>query len=207
MKIVFAETYGFCYGVKRSMELANSQANRQEAVCTYGPLIHNDQVIEKLESIGIQRKESIQEILEDFDTVIIRSHGIPEADYRQFEKRGLEIIDATCPFVKKIHHSVQACYQNDRPVIIIGDAKHKEVIGINGWCGNQGWIIDQADQIDSLPEMESPCVVAQTTFSLKRFNDMMGLLQERYPDLRAYKTICAATEKAAKRLRRAGKVG
>lgn len=195
MRIVFAETYGFCYGVERSMELANSQADRQERVCTYGPLIHNDQVIQKLESIGIQRKESIQEILDHFDTVIIRSHGIAEAEYRQFEEGGMEIIDATCPFVKKIHHSVQTCFQNNRPVIIIGDAKHKEVIGINGWCGNQGLIVDRVDQIDDLPDLVSPCVVAQTTFSLKRFNEMLEVLKERYPDLRAYKTICAATEK------------
>lgn len=195
MRIVFAKTYGFCYGVKRSMDLANSQAGCQEAVCTYGPLIHNEQVIEKLEGIGIQKKEIIQEILDGYDKVIIRSHGISEAEYRKFEEHGMDIIDATCPFVKKIHHSVQTCYENGRPVIIIGDAQHKEVIGINGWCGNQGFIIDQVDQIVDLPEMESPCVVAQTTFSLERFNEMLELLKEKFPDLRAFRTICAATEK------------
>ncbi|BES65299.1 bifunctional 4-hydroxy-3-methylbut-2-enyl diphosphate reductase/30S ribosomal protein S1 [Gottschalkiaceae bacterium SANA] len=195
MKIKFATTYGFCFGVKRSMELADAETGAGKSVCTYGPLIHNEQVIKDLQSKGIERIESLNEILDSYERVIIRSHGISHAEYQQFIDSGLDVIDATCPFVKKIHQHVQTCHKQGQPVIIIGDAQHKEVIGINGWCENQGFIIDQEEQIDELPDLDHPCVVAQTTFSLTRFNSILKKLKSRFDPLQIHRTICAATEK------------
>ncbi len=195
MKIKFASTYGFCFGVKRSMELAEEEAGADVAVCTYGPLIHNDQVICDLHAKGIEKMDNIDDILSSYQRVIIRSHGISYEEYQRFVESDLDVIDATCPFVKKIHHHVQTCHKQGQPVIIIGDAQHKEVIGINGWCENQGYIIDREEQIDDLPDLDHPCVVAQTTFSLARFHSIIAALNKRFDPLQVHCTICAATEK------------
>ena len=128
MKIITAESAGFCFGVKRAMEIAFSCANTEETIFSLGPLIHNEQVVLRLKDSGIIPAESIDDI-PDGSKVIIRTHGIPKNDYETLKAKHAEIIDATCPFVKKIHKIVSDNHENGYNIVIAGDSAHPEVIG------------------------------------------------------------------------------
>ena len=138
MKILLAKNNGFCFGVRRAVEMALSLANPERPVYTYGSIIHNEDVVGELKEKNVHAVKTM-EGLESGDTLIIRAHGVPPEVYREAEARGLNLKDATCPFVKKIHRIVEKETAAGRRVLIAGEEKHPEVIGIRGWAGSWPW--------------------------------------------------------------------
>ncbi|MBQ2890562.1 MAG: 4-hydroxy-3-methylbut-2-enyl diphosphate reductase, partial [Clostridia bacterium] len=138
MQITIADNAGFCFGVDRAVRIAYDTAKdiTKNPVYTYGMIIHNNDVVKELEALGVKCAETIDEIPEE-STVIIRAHGISKSEYDQLKSINAEIIDATCPYVKKIHQVAQKESEKGQRIVIVGDKNHPEVKGINGWCGNE----------------------------------------------------------------------
>lgn len=199
MKVMRAKTAGFCFGVKRAVDTVYEQAAvcGKEKVYTYGPIIHNEQVVHDLESKGVTVLRTKQEL--DSLTagiVIIRSHGVEKAVYDKMTQKGLHIVDATCPFVKKIHNIVQKESSEGKCIVIIGDPKHPEVQGIRGWAGERTFVAQSKEECAALPieESEKVCVVAQTTFNYKKFQELVEIIREKSYDVSVLNTICNATK-------------
>ena len=170
MKVIVAKTAGFCFGVERAVEQVYEQIEKNDGIpiYTYGPIIHNEEVVKDLEEKGV-RVLSDEEGLEALDrgTVIIRSHGVGKAVYDRIKARGLSLVDATCPFVKKIHRIVEEQNSKGRRIIIIGDRDHPEVKGIEGWGDKRTLVVKDEKDMAGLPDFtgEKLCIVAQTTFN------------------------------------------
>lgn len=185
---------GFCFGVKQATnaaEKAISEKNRTGALYSCGPLIHNDIVTSDLEKRGLHIIDSIGEAARG-DTVIIRSHGEPERFYEEAERAGVTLIDATCPFVQRIHRLVQEAEQNGRNVIIVGDRNHPEVIATSGWC-RHARIVDSAEEARAVPE-DLLYIVAQTTIRKEHFDEIVETFRHCGKDILVENTICSATE-------------
>lgn len=191
MKVIISKDSGFCYGVKRAVRLVTSeQAKNIPCVC-YGNLINNKQVIERLGLTvvdHIQERESLEHA-----NFVVRSHGVPMDVYQKVKDMGIRIIDATCPFVSRIHRLVQEAHQAGRRVFIFGDPTHPEVIGTNGWCNNQATMIQKASDIPVYND--DCCVVLQTTFNLATWSQLLPIVYERLPNATIHHTICEATER------------
>ncbi len=191
MEIIIAQHAGFCFGVRRAIRAVYKNLTPSARVYTLGPIIHNPQVVEELRKKGVIIEEEFENL--DSGTVIIRSHGVPESVAAQIQAKGLHMVDATCPYVKRIHDLVRRFKQDGYPILIIGESAHPEVIGINGWCDNQGMIVYQDEDIERLPPLSKACVVVQTTITQEKSNDILEKLQKRIPKLRIFNTICRAT--------------
>lgn len=195
MKVLIAEHAGFCFGVEKAIEKVQEEIEsriKDEPVYSLGPIIHNHQVVALLEEKGLRIIDEIDEA-ED-GTVIIRSHGVPEATYRELESRGLRVVDTTCPFVKKIQRIVSDHHAKGYRIIIIGNRNHPEVVGINGWCDNQGHIVGDPLDLELVPKRTPLCVVAQTTMPVALFQSVVAQLSKRDQEIRWYNTICLATQ-------------
>ena len=197
MEVIVAKTAGFCFGVKRAVDTVYEQIeNASQPVYTFGPIIHNEQVVQDLEDKGVRVIETEEELQNLTDAVvIIRSHGVGPQIYRLLEERGLTVVDATCPFVKKIHRIVEE-QKKDRRVIIVGNRSHPEVIGIQGWGDERTLVVETAEELDNLPILpgEKLCVVAQTTFNYKKFQDLVEKFEKKGYDILVLNTICNATQ-------------
>ena len=211
MQVTVAKSAGFCFGVQRAVDTVYEQVEKGvRPIYTYGPIIHNEVVVQDLEEKGVQVLES-QEELEQLNegTVIIRSHGVGKEIYDQISAKGLNCVDATCPFVKKIHRTVEKESAAGRQIIIIGNDNHPEVEGIKGWCRHPALVIESAEQAEALnlPEGTKVCVVSQTTFNYKKFKDLVEILDKKRYDRIVVNTICNATEERQTEARQiAGKV-
>lgn len=190
-----AESAGFCFGVKRAIEMAYEAIGVEPKLYSYGQLIHNKTVTDDLASKGLEIVESLDGLTEG--TLLIRSHGVGKALYDEAEAKGLKILDGTCPFVKKIHNIVHDKLAEDLGIIIVGDGTHPEVIGINGWCENAAVILEdeEAAKTKEIPEKEKYAVVVQTTFRQAKFDKILEILQDRGVNMEVHNTICSATEK------------
>lgn len=193
-----AKTAGFCFGVKRAVEKVYEQVNMgKKNVYTFGPIIHNEEVVNDLSSKGVQVLED-KEILEKLEsgTVVIRSHGVSKDIYQLIEEKGLECVDATCPFVRKIHKIVAREGQNGRHIVIIGNASHPEVEGIKGWCEGSVTVISNKQEAEdfSLEENSKICIVSQTTFNYNKFQELVEIFSKKSYDRIVLNTICSATE-------------
>lgn len=204
MEVTVAKSAGFCFGVKRAVDTVYREIESGEKpVYTFGPIIHNEQVVEDLENRGVQVIHSEDE-LEGLSggTVVIRSHGVSRDVCEKIEARGMKIVDATCPFVKKIHRIVDEEGRKGRHVVIIGSADHPEVQGIMGWASGPVTVVHTAEEAESfVPENGKPIsIVAQTTFNYNKFKDLVEILcKKRYDNnvlniLNILNTICNATE-------------
>ena len=166
-------------------------------VYTFGPIIHNEEVVKDLEKKGvfvINTMEELDDITEG--TVIIRSHGVSSAVYEALQKKGVEIVDATCPFVLKIHNIVKQESANGKQIVIIGNEKHPEVEGIMGWSKTQVHVVDTAEKAQNLqldPQREV-CIVSQTTFNYNKFKELVEIISEKGYNIIIRNTICNATE-------------
>ena len=211
MQVTVAKSAGFCFGVQRAVDTVYEQVEKGvRPIYTYGPIIHNEVVVQDLEEKGVQVLES-QEDLEQLNEgiVIIRSHGVGKEIYDQINAKGLNCVDATCPFVKKIHRTVEKESAAGRQIIIIGNDNHPEVEGIKGWCRHPALVIESAEQAEALnlPEGTKVCVVSQTTFNYKKFKDLVEILDKKRYDRIVVNTICNATEERQTEARQiAGKV-
>ena len=203
MNVIVAKTAGFCFGVKRAVDKVYEQVlNSKEKIFTYGPIIHNEEVVNDLAKRGVQVINDENELTKlNQGTVIIRSHGVSEHIYNVIKEKGLKCVDATCPFVKKIHKIVRDESQKGNYIIIIGDKNHPEVQGIKGWCVNNDIsIIKSEDEARdfTLKEAKKVCIVSQTTFNYNKFKDLVEIIEKKGYDIITINTICSATEERQK---------
>lgn len=198
MKVILADYLGFCYGVKRAIRLARSSAPEQNGTaCTLGPIIHNPQMVERLAQEGVGLVNSIAE-LPDESTVIIRSHGVGPRIYHEIEERNLNIVDATCPHVRKAQMAANKLGKAGYMVVIIGEKQHPEVKSIFEWSGDRAVVIETEAEADALPYYNKMGVVAQTTFSGEKFCSIVNHLLVKSNDIRILRTICTATDQRQK---------
>lgn len=193
-EVILAESAGFCFGVQRAVDQTTQiQKQHNKKIYTLGPLIHNNDVVKFLENNEVF-SISLEEIekLSNGDIVIIRSHGVSKEVMDLLESKGLIIIDATCPFVTNIQKKVNKYSKEGYQIVILGDKNHPEVIGINGWCGNNAIITKDGEFSDKVPS--KVCVVSQTTEKEENWVNTIKNLSVKTKELLAFNTICAATE-------------
>lgn len=197
MEVKIAKNAGFCFGVKRAMnmawdELENKNDNK---VYSLGPLIHNKQAVDKYKEKGLLEMDSLDKVPND-SKLIIRSHGVAEDVYVQSESKNMDIVDTTCPFVKKIHEIVKEFSNNGYKIIIVGNANHPEIVGINGWCNNEAFVVNSEEDVDNIPfnNNDKYCVVSQTTANLEHFDKIVEKINSKTNNLTVKNTICFATK-------------
>ena len=198
--ITVAKNSGFCFGVKEAMKKAYQTIEEQGAggkpIYSYGPIIHNQSVTDELADQGVKVIQDLSRI-EPGSTVIIRSHGVPMEFYEEAKSRGVEVVDATCPYVKRIQQMAKEAWETGMQVVIVGDRDHPEVIGINGWCGNTAKIISTEEEARQINE-PSLFVAAQTTITQDLWNRMIQVLSANNNNLTTHNTICGATSSRQK---------
>ena len=199
MKVIKAKTAGFCFGVKRAVDTVYEQVEKcgGRQIYTYGPIIHNEEVVKDMERKGVTvlRSEEELDALED-GIVIIRSHGVEKRIYDKLNARGIGIVDATCPFVKKIHDIVSEQSAQGKYIVIIGNPEHPEVRGIRGWAGERACVIQNSDDAENFSpdKNEKICIVSQTTFNYNKFKDLVEIISEKSYYVSVLNTICNATK-------------
>ena len=201
MEVVLAKSSGFCFGVKRAVDRVYEQLAENKKIYTYGPIVHNDDVVADLEEKGVKvlnTKEELTELTEG--SVVIRAHGVPKEIYEIMEQKNIECIDATCPFVKRIHKIVEKESAEGRHIIVIGNAKHPEVEGIRGWCQIPATVIESREEALQFngSKDDKYCVVSQTTFNYKKFQELVEIFQKKGYDIIVANNICSATEERQK---------
>lgn len=192
-----AESAGFCFGVKRAVDTVYQQIDKQDTVYTFGPIIHNEEVVNDLDKKGVKVINNLEELNDSTKgTIIIRSHGVSKEVQEEIEKSNLTVVDATCPFVKKIHRVVAKESEAGRHIVIIGNPNHPEVIGILGWSKEPVTVVESIEDANNFNlEIEKKlCIVAQTTFSYKKFKDLVEIISKKGYDILVLNTICNATE-------------
>jgi len=194
MKIITAENAGFCFGVKRALELAARAAeDGSRPVHTLGALIHNPQEVARLEARGVRRVESLDEA--PVGAVILSAHGVDPAVEAEARARGLEVIDATCPFVRRAHQHIRTLAAEGYSVVILGDPEHREVAGLAAHAEGKATIVTNAAEAAALPFGGKYGLVVQTTQRPEALREVAGELAERSRELRLFNTICEATMK------------
>lgn len=199
VKITLAKTAGFCFGVNRAVTMLYDLVDKGENICTLGPIIHNPQVINDLSSKGVSIIDDIKSVSSD-KKVVIRTHGVEKSSLDYCIENSVNYIDATCPFVKKIHKIVEKNSTSDLPVLIAGDSKHPEVIGIKSYCNGECFIFNSAEELEKILKNNTfnPTkpfiVVSQTTFSIKEWKKCIKIVNLYYTNAIIFDTICSATE-------------
>ena len=192
MEIYVAEHAGFCFGVKRAIDMAEaSLSDLKGPLFSLGPLIHNPQAVALLEKKGIRPIEDIREL--DNGNLILRSHGVSPEILKLGKSKGLTIIDATCPFVEKAQHLAETLYHEGYKVIVVGDENHPEVIALVGWTEGTAVVVENSEDALKLPKYLKIGVVAQTTQTENNFQEVVEVLRKKAEDLVVYNTICLAT--------------
>jgi (E)-4-hydroxy-3-methyl-but-2-enyl pyrophosphate reductase len=192
VKVKLAKTAGFCMGVRRALEMVLSEANKnQGSIYTYGPLIHNDQVMKLLETKGVAASKDVKDIEEG--TLVIRAHGIPPQERKLLKASGLKVIDATCPRVARVQALIRYHTNKGYLAIIVGDKDHAEVIGLKGHGNGKAHVIGSVDEVNQLPKADKVIVVAQTTQKKQNFDDVVAAVKDRFPEALIFDTICDAT--------------
>ena len=199
MEVIKAKSAGFCFGVKKAMETVYQQIeeNKDKKIYTFGPLIHNEEVVKELKNKGVDVVDSVEELkaLKE-GIVIIRSHGVSKDIYKIMEDNGITCVDATCPFVKRIHKIVDKESAEGKKIIIIGNDGHPEVEGIKGWSNTPAVVIEKAKEAEefSCKSGEKICIVSQTTFNYNKFQELVEIFEKKGYDISVVNTICNATE-------------
>lgn len=190
MEIILAKSAGFCFGVKLAVDCVYEKS-KEDKIYTYGPIIHNKNVVKDLEKQGVEIIENLERDING--KVIIRSHGVPPSVYKLLEQKNIEYVDCTCPFVKKIHRIVDENYKQGKSVIIIGNKNHPEIIGINGFCDNTALIANSIEEFNSLDieDNKEYILVSQTTFDITVFEKLLQGIKNN--NIKVFNTICSAT--------------
>jgi len=192
LQLIVARSAGFCFGVKRAMDLAFEAAKKnRDPLYTLGPLIHNPQAVTSLEGLGIKMKERIEEISRG--TVIFRSHGVSMGELRKAKRKKLRIIDATCPIVKRAQHFAKFLHRHGYTLLIVGDVQHPEVEAIRSYIGGHVEVIEDIRAIQAIKPCEKLGVIAQTTQSFRLFKEIVGAALGKAREVRVFNTICLAT--------------
>lgn len=208
--ILIADNAGFCFGVKRAMNMAWNELDKSDKVAIYalGPLIHNKQAVAKYEERGMLTVDTIEEI-EKIESekarrgintskdreMIIRSHGVSKSIYDEAKLKNIPIIDTTCPFVRKIHYLANKCFEDGKQLIVIGDKNHPEIIGINGWSSHSAIIAKNLEELSniSFDTNKDYFIVAQTTMNEKEFDAIIDYIRSLDIKFEVENTICSAT--------------
>ena len=199
MQVIMAKSAGFCFGVKRAVDKVYEEArNSKVPVYTFGPIIHNEEVVEDLEKKGVHVVCNLED-LKDLPKgiIVIRSHGVSREIYDKIQETGFKIVDATCPFVIKIHRFVKEYSEKGYHVIIIGNDSHPEIEGIKGWSApERTTVLQTKEEAENLiiPAAQKACIVSQTTFNYKKFQDLVEIIEKKGYDILVLNTICNATE-------------
>ena len=192
MEVFLADKAGFCFGVKRAINTAFEAAAKGKVYCL-GPLIHNPQEVERLRQAGVDLVEDFSPLREG-DSLIIRSHGVPPGVLDQARKKGLQIIDLTCPFVSKAQRDAQALHRDGYQVVIVGEKKHPEVQSIHGYAGENAVVVESAEDVEAIRFKNRLGVVAQTTQSYSNFSKIVLKLLRLSKELKVFNTICNSTQ-------------
>ncbi len=202
MEVILAKSRGFCFGVKRAVETVYEQAEKSGGdIYTYGEVVHNEMVVADLQKKGVkvlEDREALKAVTSG--TVIIRAHGVAKEVYDQIGEQGLTLIDATCPFVKRIHKIVEKESAEGKQIVVIGNPRHPEVEGIVGWCLDGATVIETVEEAENFvpkPEKEV-CIVSQTTFNYNKFQYIVEIFQKKGYNVTVANTICNATEERQK---------
>lgn len=191
MKIILAKRAGFCFGVKRATQMAFEAAGKDQKTFTLGPIIHSPQVVQKLEEMGVGVVKDLSGVADG--TVIIRSHGVLASEMEEAQQKQLEVVDATCPFVKKAQEHVKYLSEAGYDVLVVGDADHPEVQGIVSYGTDKVYVVASGEQVKKLPKMSKMGVVAQTTQSFDNLKSVVTECLRRGGEVRVFNTICDAT--------------
>ncbi len=204
MKVIRAQSAGFCWGVERAIDIARQFADKgKRPVYTDGPLIHNSQMMEKLEAVGIkevgdyqsQSEVEVDDSAKDNSVMVVRAHGISPQRRAYLKSLGMQFKDATCPDVGIIAGKIKLHSRKGFNTVIFGDPKHPEVIGLMGYTEGRGHVVKNENDIRSLPDLgEKVCMVSQSTMFTDEFERLSGILRERFPDAQVFDTICGATK-------------
>ncbi len=196
MEVILAKTAGFCFGVNRAVDTVYEQIEKGGKIYTYGPIIHNETVVEDLEKKGvsvINSEEELRNITEG--TVIIRSHGVKKEVYSILEEKGISYVDATCPFVKRIHKIVEKESKEGKVIIIVGNSSHPEVEGICSYVDGEYYVVESVEEADALNLSKEAefTIVSQTTFNSTKFKDIVAIFDKKGYYSSVVNTICNAT--------------
>jgi 4-hydroxy-3-methylbut-2-en-1-yl diphosphate reductase len=191
LKIILAKQAGFCFGVKRATQMAFEAASKGGKTFTLGPIIHSPQVVQRLEEMGVGVLKSLTEL--DSGAIIIRSHGVASGELQEAERKELEIVDATCPFVKKAQEHVKSLSQAGYEVVVVGDADHPEVQGIVSYAKGKVYVVGSGDEAAKLRKMGKIGIVAQTTQSFENLKNVVLECLMKTSEIRVFNTICDAT--------------
>jgi (E)-4-hydroxy-3-methyl-but-2-enyl pyrophosphate reductase len=200
-RVKLAKNAGFCMGVRRAVDKALDASRKKSGpIYTYGPLIHNPQVLAILEGKGIKAlpEGGIEEVLcpgTDGGTLIIRAHGVSPKERRKIKETGVKILNATCPHVGKVQGIIHRHAKDDYSIIIMGEKDHAEVIGLLGYARGKGYVVNNLEELESLPPLDKVCLVAQTTQDQKRFQSLAAAVQVKYPGAKVFNTICDSTHR------------
>lgn len=192
MEFIVAKNSGFCFGVRRSLQMLELELSGGP-LYTFGHIIHNEDVVSELSRRGAVPISDL-EALHEGDTLVIRAHGAPPEVFALCEERGIRVVDATCPFVSRIHVLARECFERGVPVVIVGTANHPEVVGIAGWARSRLIAADAGDA-QRLPAMPKAAVVVQTTFNEAAFEGILSILREKIGEIELHNTICDTTRK------------
>ncbi len=198
MEVKLAKSAGFCFGVKRAVDTVYKEIEKnRDEIYTFGPIIHNDEVVRDFEQKGVKVLQSEEELRQlKRGCVIIRSHGVSKHIYDIIKENQLTFVDATCPFVRKIHKIVEKESKGGSQILIIGNEKHPEVAGIKGWCSGSVAVIETKEEAMNLnmDRKRKVSIVSQTTFNYNKFKDLVEIISKRGYDISVLNTICNATE-------------
>jgi 4-hydroxy-3-methylbut-2-enyl diphosphate reductase len=191
LKILLAKQAGFCFGVKRATQMAFEAAGRGGKTFTLGPIIHSPQVVQRLEEMGVKVLKSVEEL--DSGAIIVRSHGVASEELQEAIRKNLEIVDATCPFVKKAQEHVKSLSQAGYDVVVVGDADHPEVQGIVSYAKGKVYVVGSGEEAARLRISGKICIVAQTTQSFENLKNVVLECLVKGSEIRVFNTICDAT--------------
>ena len=194
MNIIIAKNSGFCFGVKRAIEMTNNKLEEVNSnLYSYGDLIHNPQVVSELENKGLKKINNNKVIKNS--NVVVRAHGVTKKEIDNMTDLNINILDGTCPYVKTVHEKVEDYMNKGYNIVIIGNPNHPEVIGINGWCSNKAYIVDNIEDAKELPQLDKICIVSQTTNTYEKFYQLSEEVKKKGKVVEIFNTICSATTK------------
>lgn len=193
MQVLLANEYGFCFGVERAVEMVEEAIGDGATVRALGPLIHNEQEMQRLAHEGVTTIKEPTEIGKD-ETAVIRAHGVTPEVQRELEEKAAKVVDATCPFVTRVQKLAARAAGEDRHVVIVGSPDHPEMIGVKGYAPEHAFVIKDETEVADLPRLRNPLVVAQTTIKAKTFFDTAEAIKAKTDDtVQIINTICSAT--------------
>jgi (E)-4-hydroxy-3-methyl-but-2-enyl pyrophosphate reductase len=193
MQVLLADEFGFCFGVERAVEMVEKALGEGDTVRTLGPLIHNAQEMERLEAEGVATiSEPVQ--IKRSETAVIRAHGVTPQVEAELREKAAKVVDATCPFVTKVQRLASRAASQDRHVVVVGSPEHPEMVGVQGYAPSHAFVVRDAEEVKTLPQLNNPLVVAQTTIKLKTFLDAAEAVKAKaIGETQIVNTICSAT--------------